>query len=228
MIRKLCIIGLTILMSLTVMTLTADAQQKILGPYLWMIVKTTDGQGGANSTYVDSLDQASNGKVTEAKIAKHGAREGNEVGNYEWTPGTLANNGDINALVNEIGLENGELDHITSYALIVLKTKKAQANIAMGVSSDDSVRVWVNGEVVHTHAENRSRGKENAFQDQLKIDLIEGNNLILIKVSERGGGWGMHFGVGGDYELADIDNFFLPIEPAGKLTTQWAQIRNIR
>lgn len=228
MFRKLCIIGLVFLMSLTVMTLTADAQQKILGPYLWMIAKTVDGQGGANSTYVDSLDQASNGKVTEEKIAKHGAREGNEVGNYEWTPGTLANNGDINALVNKIGLEDGELDHITSYALILLKTKRAQANVAMGVSSDDSVRVWVNGEVVHTHAENRSRGKENAFQDQLKVDLKKGNNLIMIKVSERGGGWGMHFGVGGDYELAEIDAIFLPIEPVGRLTTQWAQIKNIR
>lgn len=228
MFRKLSIIGLTFLLSLTVMTLTADAQQKILGPYLWMIAKTIDGQGGANSTYVDSLDQYSNGKVTEAKIAKHGAKEGNKVGNYEWTPGTLAKNGDINALVNKIGLETGELDHITSYALILLKTKRAQENVAMGVSSDDSVRVWVNGEVVHTHAENRSRGKEDTFQDHLKVDLKKGNNLIMIKVSERGGGWGMHFGVGGDYELAEIDDIFLPIEPAGKLTTQWAKIKNIR
>ncbi len=228
MFRKLSIIGLAFLMSLAVMSLTTDAQQKILGPYLWMIAKTVDGQGGANSTYVDSLDQYSNGKVTEEKIAKHGAREGNEVGNYEWTPGTLDNNGDINALVNKIGLEDGELDHITSYALILLKTKRAQANVAMGVSSDDSVRVWVNGEVVHTHAENRSRGKENAFQDQLKVNLKKGNNLIMIKVSQRGGGWGMHFGVGGDYELAEIDAIFLPIELAGKLTTQWAQIKNIR
>ena len=227
MFRKLCIIGLAFLMSLTVMSLTADAQQKILGPYLWMIAKTVDGQGGANSTHVDSLDEASNGKVTEEKIAKHGAREGGKVGNYEWTHGTLANNGDINALVNNIGLEDGELDHITSYALIVLKTKRAQGNVAMGVSSDDSVKVWLNGEVVHTKAVNRGRGGDNSFQDHLKVDLKKGNNLFMIKVSERGGGWGMHFGVGGDYELAEIDAI-LPVEPAGKLTTQWAQIKNIR
>ena len=228
MFRKLCIIGLAFLMSLTVMTLTADAQQKILGPYLWMIAKTVGGQGGANSTHVDSLDEASNGKVTEEKIARNGAREGDEVGNYEWTPGRLTNNGDINALVNNIGFEAGELDHIMSYALIVLTTKRAQENVAMGVSSDDTVKVWVNGEVVHTHAENRSLGKEDTFQDHLKVDLKKGNNLIMIKVSERGGGWGMHFGVGGDYELAEIDAIFFPIEPAGKLTTQWAQIKNIR
>lgn len=227
MFKKLCIIGLACLMSLSVMTLTADAQQKILGPYLWMIAKTAANQGGANSTNIDSLDDASRGKVTEEKIAKNGAREGDEVGDYEWTPGTLANNGDINALVNQTGMEVGALDDITSYALIVLKTKRAQKDVAMGVSSDDSVKVWVNGEVVHTNATNRGRGGDNSFQDHLKIDLKKGNNLVMIKVSERGGGWGMHFGVGGDYDIAEIDAI-LPVDPVGKLTTQWAQIKSIR
>ena len=226
MFRKLCIIGLASLMSLSVITLTADAQQKIRGPFLWIIAHTAANQGGQNSTHIDSLDDASNGKVTEEKIAKHGAREGDEVGDYEWTSGTLTNNGDINALVNQIGMAAGALDDVTSYALIVLKTKKSQANVAMGVSSDDSVKVWLNGEVVHTNARNRGRGNENSFQDNLKVDLKKGNNLIMIKVSERTGGWGMHFGVGGDYELAEIDAI-LPVEPGGKLTTQWAQIKNI-
>ena len=227
MFRKLCIIGLACLMSFSIMTLTADAQQKILGPYLWMIAKTAGGQGGANSTNIDSLDDASDGKVTEEKIAKNGAREGDKVGGYEWTPGTLTNNGDINALINNIRMAAGALDHITSYALIVLKTKRAQANVATGVSSDDSVKVWVNGEVAHTNATNRGRGPDNSFQDHFKIDLKKGNNLIMIKVSEHGGGWGMHFGVGGDYEKAEIDDI-LPVEPADKLTTQWAKIKNIR
>ena len=227
MFQKLCIIGLAYLMSLSVMTLTADAQQKILGPYLWMIAKTAGGQGGQNSTNIDSLDDASGGKVTEEEIAKHGAREGDEVGDYEWTSGTLANNGDINALVNQTGMEVGALDDITSYALIILKTKRAQANVAMGVSSDDSVKVWLNGEVVHTKAVNRGRGPDNSFQDHLKIDLKKGNNLFMIKVSERGGGWGMHFGVGGDYETVEVDDI-LPVEPVSKLTTQWAQIKSIR
>ncbi len=227
MFPKLCIIGLVCLLSLSLTTLTADAQQKISGPYLWMIAKTAANQGGQNSTNIDSLDDASRGKVTEEEIAKNGAREGDEVGDYEWTPGTLAVNGDINALVNSIGMEVGALDDITSYALIVLKTKRAQGNVAMGVSSDDSVKVWLNGEVVHTKAVNRGRGGDNSFQDHLKVDLKKGNNLFMIKVSERGGGWGMHFGVGGDYELTEIDDI-LPVEPVGKLTTQWAQIKNIR
>lgn len=227
MFRNLCIIGLLCIMSLSIMTSNADAQKKILGPYLWMIAKTSGGQGGQASTEIDSLKKASNGKVTEEKVAKNGAREGDEVGDYEWTSGSLANNGDINAVVNQVGLEAGALDDITSYALLVLKTNRAQKNVAMGVSSDDSVKIWINGEVVHTNATNRGRGNENSFQDNLKIDLEKGNNLFMIKVSERSGGWGMHFGVGGNYDVSDVDSVF-PVEPASRLTTRWAQIKIFR
>ncbi len=231
MYRKLWLIGLVCLMSLSLITLNADAQQKILGPYLWMVAKTAANQGGQNSTDIDSLDVASDGKVTEDRVAKNGAREGDKVGEYEWTAASLANDGNINTLVNTLdGFPRGDdnaLNDITSYALVILKTNKAQKGVAMGVSSDDSVKVWLNGEVVHTNARNRGRGDANSFQDNLNVDLKNGNNLFMIKVSERGGGWGMHFGVGGDYDVSDVDGVF-PVEPTGKITTQWAQIKNFK
>ena len=231
MIKKICVIGLICLMSSTVMTLTADAQQKITGPYLWIVAHTEANQGGELSTHIDSLDKASGGKVTEEEIARNGAKEGDVVGDYKWTSATLANDGNINTLVNNLdGFPRGDdnaINDITSYALIVLRTNSAQNDIAMGVSSDDSVKVWLNGKVVHTNARNRGRGDANSFQDQVKVDLRRGDNLVMIKISERGGGWGMHFGVGGDYDIAGFD-VNLPVEPIGKLTTRWAQIKNIR
>lgn len=214
-------------MSLSFITLHADAQAIINGPYLWMIAKTAGGQGGQASTNIDSLKVSSGGKVTEEKIARNGAEEGDKVGDYQWTYGTLPADSNINTLVNNIGLEAGALDDITSYALLVLKTKKVQKNVAMGVSSDDSVKIWLNGEVVHTNPVNRGLGGAGAFQDNLKIDLEKGNNLFMIKVSERGGGWAMRFGVGGAYDISDVGDFF-PVEPTAKLTTQWAQIKNFR
>ena len=215
-------------MSLSLVALTANAQQKILGPWLWMIAPTDANQGGQASTDIDSLDEASDGDVTEEEIAKKGAEEGDEVGEYEWTLGSLANNGDINALVVSKGMSNNaDLNDITSYALVVLKTKKAQNGVSMGASSDDSIKIWLNGEVVHKNAVNRGRGGENTFQDNFKVDLKNGNNLLMVKVSERGGGWGMHIGVGGDYEIVDIDAV-LPVEPTSKLTTRWAQIKKSR
>ncbi len=205
MCRKLCIIGLACLMSLSVMTLTADAQEQILGPWLWMIVKL-DGGGGAAATDIDSLADASDDKVTEEMVAKNGAKEGDEVGDYEWTLAELPANGDINAVVNQTGMAEGALDHITSYALYTYESDKAQ-KATMKTGSDDSIKVWLNGKVVFKNAVNRGRGM---WQDEFAIDLKQGDNLLLVKISEAGGGWGMHVGIS--------ETPFVPIED---ILTDW-------
>jgi len=191
MFRKLCIIALACLMSLSVMTLTADAQDQILGPWLWMIAKTEAGQGGAASTDIDSLAVASNDKVTEEMVAKNGAKEGDEVGDYKWTLAELPANGDINTVVNQAGMEEGALDHITSYALYTYESDKAQ-KATMKTGSDDSIKVWLNGEVVFKNAVNRGR---SMWQDEFEINLKQGDNFLMVKISEATGGWGMHVGI---------------------------------
>ena len=191
MYRKLIVLGIAFLMILSVMPRTADAQDQILGPWLWMIAKTEAGQGGANSTDIDSLAVSSDNKVTEEMVAKNGAKEGDTVGDYKWTLAELPANGDINTVVNETGMAEGALDDISSYALYTYKSDKAQ-DVTMKTGSDDSIKVWLNGEVVFTNAVNRGRGM---WQDEFGISLKQGDNLIMVKVSERGGGWGMHVGI---------------------------------
>ena len=191
MYRKLFVVGLALLLVLSVMPRIADAQDQILGPWLWMIAKTEAGQGGANSTDIDSLAVASGDKVTEEMVAKNGAKEGDTVGDYKWTLAELPGNGDINTVVNETGMAEGALDDVTSYALYTYKSDKAQ-EATMKTGSDDSIKVWVNGEVVFTNAVNRGRGM---WQDEFGISLKQGDNLLMVKVSERGGGWGMHAGI---------------------------------
>ncbi len=206
MFKKLFVIGLACLMSLSVMTYTADAQDQILGPWLWMIAKTEAGQGGAASTDIDSLAVASDDKVTEEMVAKNGAKEGDEVGDYEWTLAELPAGGDINVLVNQAGMAEGALDHITSYALYTYESDKAQ-EATMKTGSDDSIKVWLNGEVVFTNAVNRGRAM---WQDEFPIDLKQGDNFLMVKISEAGGGWGMHVGIS--------ETPFVPIE---EITTDW-------
>ena len=191
MYRKLFVVGLALLLVLSVMPRIADAQDQILGPWLWMIAKTEAGQGGANSTDIDSLAVASDDKVTEEMVAKNGAKEGDTVGDYKWTLAELPANGDINTVVNETGMAEGALDDVSSYALYTYKSDKAQ-EVTMKTGSDDSIKVWVNGEVVFTNAVNRGRGM---WQDEFGISLKQGDNLLMVKVSERGGGWGMHVGI---------------------------------
>ena len=191
MYRKLFVIGLAVLLVFSVMPRTADAQDQILGPWLWMIAKTEAGQGGANSTDIDSLAVASDNKVTEEMVAKNGAKEGDTVGDYKWTLAELPENGDINTVVNQTGMAEGALDDVSSYALYTYVSDKAQ-EATMKTGSDDSIKVWLNGEVVFTNAVNRGRGR---WQDEFGISLKQGDNLLMVKVSERGGGWGMHVGI---------------------------------
>ena len=62
----------------------------------------------------------------------------------------------------------------------------------MRVGSDDAIKVWLNGEVVHNNPVNRGASD---FQDVFQVDLVVGDNLLMVKVSERGGGWSMFVGI---------------------------------
>ena len=222
MYRKLFTIGLVGLMALFVMTAAqvADAQAPIKGPWLWMIAPTESGQGGQASTDIDSLSVASGGDVTEEMVAKNGAKEGDEVGDYAWTLGTLPDNGDTNVMVVDIGMTDvTDFNDVSSYSLITLESATAQSGVTLGVSSDDSIKVWLNGEVVHTNAVNRGRGGTPAnidgYQDKIQVDLVAGANLLMVKVSERGGGWGQYVGI--DADLTDI----YAVPPIRHITGEW-------
>ena len=185
--------------------ISGDTQDdSITGPWLWMIAPTAPYQGGAASTNVDTLALVSEGRVTEAEIAKKGANEGDSVGNYRWTLAEIRNTGignpfnfvgeidNVTDVAHRIGWAEGDVDHHSSYALITLESATAQENVVMRVGSDDSIKVWLNGAVVHNNPVNRgSRG----FQDTFRVNLRAGNNLLLIKVSENWGNWSMFVGI---------------------------------
>ena len=203
MYRKLFVIGLASLMVLGGMVNSVDAQEHITGEYLWIIAPTEAGKGGKDSNDIDSLAAASDNAVTEAMVANFGATEGDQVGDYKWILAELPADGNINVMLNEAGvIEATDMNDVSSYALITLVSAEAQEGVDFGVNSDDSVKVWLNGTVVHNHATNRGRGGANAWQDTFTGNLRAGNNLLMIKVSERTGGWGMYAGIDADVETA--------------------------
>ena len=170
---------------------------KITGPWLWMIAPTEVGRGGPNSIDIDSLAISTGGAVTEAEVAAKGAAEGDAVGDLVWILGKIADTGDdnINYLVNQVGFGHGNVDDYSSYALIILESAMAQSDVLMRVGSDDSIKVWLNGEVVHRNPAHRPA---NDFQESFRVDLKAGDNLLLVKVSERGGVWSMFVGIDAD------------------------------
>ena len=170
-----------------------DPPEKITGPWLWMIAPTDRNQGGALSIDVDSLAAVSRGAITETDVAANGANEGDRVGGFVWIPGQISpTEGDINECLNRIGMTTGDVNDHSAYALFSLPSDADRTGVRMSVGSDDAIKVWLNGEVVHKNAVNRPASD---FQDTFQVDLKKGDNLLLVKVSERAGGWSMFVGI---------------------------------
>ena len=195
----------------------------IRGPWLWMIAPTEQNRGGADATHIDSLAVASADTVNEEKVSKYGANEGDTVGDYTWTLGEIAPDGKINAMLVNIGMtENTNLDDWTAYALTTLVSPTDQPNVTMSVRSDDSVKVWLNGEVVWSNAINRGL---NDAVDVFPVNLKRGDNLLLVKVSDKGGAWGMQVSVDAEvfplYRVPTTPPVYgVAIEGTSNLTTE--------
>ena len=175
-----------------------SAEAYIEGPWLWMIA---DGADINN----DQLGTASKGRITENLVAQYGVNEGDPVGALRWTRGRILPEVDclfwrwgcysdnVNKVINRIGLSNDpRLNYHTAYALINIVSPRERRNIAMGVGSDDAVKVWLNGKVVHINNVNRAT---TGVQDVFRVNLKAGDNLLLVKVSDNLLNWGMFFDI---------------------------------
>ena len=169
------------------------SRKKITGPWLWMIVPTGDKGGAAAArSGMDFLSVASNGKVTELTVATNGATEGNPVGDKVWEVGELSAIGgdNLNDMANDTGLGFGNIDDHVAYGALTIESPKTQT-VIMLVGSDDAVKVWLNGELVHNNPVDRGA---DDFQDRFSVTLKQGYNTLLVAVYERGGGWSGFFG----------------------------------
>ena len=173
---------------------------KIEGPWLWVITPTGGRTTGANAAAsgIDFLSRMSNGTVTEVKIATEGATVGNRIGDSKWTLHTLSPTGsdNINDLVKAAGLGTGDIDYHVAYGSIALDSPRQQQT-KMHVGSDDAVKVWLNGELVHNNPVNRPAYD---FQEHFPITLKAGTNILLVAVYEGWGEWSSFFGFAADAE----------------------------
>ncbi len=182
----------------------AYARSEITGPWLWMIAPTIQFEGGAHSIDVDSLAAASNGTVTEADVAIHGANAGDRLGNFVWTPGRISalQNNNINDCLNRIGMIEGDVNDHSAYALFSW-VSDTDGTRRMYVGYDDAIKIWLNGEMVYRTAANRHLYNSGA---SFQVNLKRGQNLLLVKVSQWEGDWSMFVGIDGfeDIQAPDI------------------------
>jgi CubicO group peptidase (beta-lactamase class C family) len=77
-------------------------------------------------------------------------------------------------------------DFVSAYAYAVIELPAAQTAM-FGIGSDDAVKVWHNGKLVHKNWVPRAIVKDN---DVIPLSLVKGKNEILIEVQDIQEGWG--------------------------------------
>ena len=187
-----------------------EAGPKIEGPWLWAIVP-----GTLLDKDTDLIAKATGGAATEIKIATFGATEGKAVGDSEWEAHTLAPTGgdNINEMTDALGWGFGSdiYDHVV-YGTVTLNAPQKQET-TMLVGSDDAVKVWLNGELVHYNPVKRGAGD---FQDAFPVTLKAGVNVLLVAIDNHGhGGFSGFFGFAKDtnYTVNPINKKFVITVP---------------
>jgi len=77
-------------------------------------------------------------------------------------------------------------DFVYAYALAEVKADQP-GTVMLGVGSDDGVKIWLNGKLVHENWVPRGINKD---EDLVPLHLVKGSNQVLLKVQDMEGGWG--------------------------------------
>ncbi len=79
-------------------------------------------------------------------------------------------------------------DHVVAYGWTTFPSKE-ERDAVLYCGSDDSIKVWLNGKLVHDNLIDRGLSVD---QDQAPVHLRAGENTILLKCGQNGGGWNFH------------------------------------
>ena len=140
---------------------------KIVGPWLWLLLPGAKLPSGK-----DLLSEASGGALTELTVAAHGATVGQSVGDSTWTLDTLPHQGAYNIRhMLQDSLRNG-----TIYGSLSLYSPREQQTM-LYAGSQNSVKVWLNGELVHQIIDWRD---PHDYTDAVPVTLKPGRNVLLV------------------------------------------------
>ncbi len=182
----------------------------------------------------DLIKRWTNGKFTEESIAngigidkKFPLTEKNASG-WELTEFTDFSGDNIQILVRDFFGRAVDQNNITwyGYTTIICPDRR---NINLKAGSDDAIKIWLNGKIVHNNPVLRGT---SGFQDTIKVTLEKGVNSLLVKICEQGGGWAAF--VGFDEEIAykglEIDatriGGIFSVNPSSKSLITWGKIKS--
>ena len=144
----------------------------IEGPWLWVLVPGNRVGDG------DLLAQASNGTITEGKVATSGASEGKLVGENEWTADSIAPVGHNN-IGEMLGVQG--MGNLVVYGSATLESPHEQ-DTRMFVGHRDGVKIYLNGELVH---QQRNGHWGEGYHRFFPVTLNEGTNVVLVALDNH-------------------------------------------
>ena len=149
---------------------------KIEGPWLWVVLPDT------RLGDTDLLSETSGGTVTETKIATHGAIKGGSIGDSVWTSYRLPPTGKDNIA----DMLKQSIDGRVIYGSVSLHSPREQET-TMYVGSDDGIKVWLNGALIHQ--EFWWRGDPEDYTDFFPVTLKQGRNVLLVAAYTHANGF---------------------------------------
>ena len=192
----------------------------------------------------DLIDEGTSGKLTEPKLSTAQGLNLTKTLDMKWDG---ANGGTREWTVFELDPADGDnmnrggpVDNIDTYGMVVIHSPVARKAV-MSPAHDDHAQIWINGEKWYNNS--RWTGAARTILHNVEVDLKKGANVVLYRVGESGGSAyiNLHF----DDEThkkskiypdksKDQKGFFnevagiLDVDPVGKLTTTWADIKRNR
>ena len=151
---------------------------KIEDGWVWLIVPATNVSNGSTAARSgrDFLSEASGGAVTEADVARNGARAGTQVGDSVWTSASLdaADRDNLNAIVSDYNLGT-DIDYPVAYGMVPIQSEtQQQTRVYIGGAP---VKVWLNGTLVHRDINWRL---VSDYETAVPVMLMPGENLLFI------------------------------------------------
>lgn len=187
----------------------------------------------------DLIDKWTNGKYNEQSVANGmGLRDGGkdfplvEKGARGWKLGEFTNFGgdNIQELVQRIFGIAGDQNNITWYGYTVIKSPDKR-DVVLRAGSDDTIKIWLNGNVVHSNPVLRGA---SGFLDTVPITLNKGQNKLLVKVCEQGGGWSAFVGFDSSAAYAGLESDAsktaggFAVDAQDKLSSTWGKVKSAK
>lgn len=110
--------------------------------------------------------------------------------NTSWK--TIKFKGTVNSGQVDLNKVYGGIDHAAAYAVAYLDSPREINNATLYMGSDDYVKVWLNGKVVHSYNEQR-RGSDWDQDMATGLTLKKGINKVVVKCVDVVGGWDFYF-----------------------------------